>query len=76
MIAIIGSIFGIVFFLFMAGMGILATVFWIWMLIDCVQNPGIQTGEKVVWVVAIALTHFIGALIYFFAGRPRRSAGF
>jgi hypothetical protein len=71
MFAIIGALFGLAFFLFMLSLGILGTIFWIWMLIDCVKNNGIETTEKVVWVVVIALTHFIGALIYFFAARPR-----
>jgi hypothetical protein len=74
MLAIIGALFGILTFLVAAALGVLAFVFWIWMLIDCVKNDGIQTGEKVVWVIVIALTHFIGALIYFFAGRPRRNS--
>jgi hypothetical protein len=28
-------------------------------------------GEKVGWVLAIALVHFLGALLYFFIGRPK-----
>ena len=72
MFAIVGTLLSIVFFLFMAGLGILAFVFWIWMLIDCIKNPGIDTTEKIVWVLVIALTHFIGALIYFFVARARR----
>jgi hypothetical protein len=72
MMALFGTLFGILFFLSMIALGVFAFVFWIWMLIDCVKNPAIESTEKVVWVVVIALTHFIGALIYFFAGRPRR----
>ncbi len=71
MFAIIGALFGGAFFLFMLALGVLSTVFWIWMLIDCVQNRGIDTTEKIVWIVVIALMHFIGALIYFLAARPR-----
>ena len=74
MMALLGTLFGALFFLFVASLGILAFVFWIWMLIDCVKNRGIETTEKIVWVVVIALTHFVGALIYFFAARPRGSA--
>jgi len=46
-------------------------VFWIWMLIDAIQNKGLTETEKIVWVLVIALVHFIGALIYFFVGRPK-----
>jgi hypothetical protein len=49
--------------------------FWIWMLVDCIKNEGISGNEKVAWVLVIALTHLLGAIIYFFAGRqPRRAA--
>ena len=51
---------------------VLCFVFWIWMLVDCIQNQNIGGTEKVAWAVVIALTHFLGALIYFFAGRTRR----
>jgi hypothetical protein len=52
--------------------GILGTVFWIWMLIDCATKESGQGNDRVVWVVVIALTHLLGALIYFFARRPTR----
>jgi hypothetical protein len=50
---------------------LLATVFWIWMLIDCITNSRLQDTEKIVWVLVIVFTHIIGALIYFFIGRER-----
>ena len=53
-------------------LGLLSFVFWIWMLIDSIKNENISSNEKVAWVLAIVLTHWLGALIYFFAGRPRR----
>ena len=46
--------------------------FWIWMLVHAIQNKGLTDGEKVGWVLAIALIHFIGALLYFFIGRPKQ----
>jgi len=45
--------------------------FWIWMLVHAAQNKGLSDGEKVAWVLIIALVHFVGALIYFFVGRPK-----
>ena len=42
-----------------------------WMLIECaLKEP--DTTEKVVWVIIIAVTHWLSALIYFFARRPTR----
>ena len=54
--------------------GVLGTVFWIWMLIDCAVKEPAQGNDKLVWVIIILLTHFIGAAIYFFVRRPRRMA--
>ena len=46
--------------------------FWIWMLISAIQNKGLTEGEKIAWVLVIALLHLLGALIYFFVGHPKR----
>lgn len=48
--------------------------FWIWMLVHAIQNKGLTDGEKIGWVLAIALVHFLGALLYFFIGRPKGKA--
>jgi hypothetical protein len=52
-------------------LGLAFLAFWIWMLVHAIQNKGLTDGEKVGWVLAIALVHFIGALLYFFIGRPK-----
>jgi hypothetical protein len=46
--------------------------FWIWMLISAIQNKGLTEGEKIAWVLVIALLHFLGALLYLFIGHPKR----
>lgn len=51
---------------------ILATVFWIWMLIDCALHEPSVGNDRLVWVVIICLTHFLGALVYFLVRRPHR----
>ena len=48
------------------------TVLWIWTLIDCIKNESTEGNERIVWVVVIAVTHWIGALIYLIARRPHR----
>jgi len=52
-------------------LGLAMFAFWIWMLVHAAQNKGLSDGEKVAWVLIIALVHFLGALIYFFVGRPK-----
>ena len=51
--------------------GLALTVFWIWMLVDCLTSA-MPTNEKILWAVVIVLTHALGALIYFFVKRGNR----
>ena len=53
-------------------LGIAATVFWLWMLIDALVNEP-TTNEKILWFLVIFFLHFIGALIYFFVRRSARA---
>jgi hypothetical protein len=70
MLGFIG-LFGLFFALIIGALTVLACVFWIWMLIHAITNKGIGDGEKIAWVLVILFLHFIGALIYFFIGRPK-----
>jgi len=60
--------------LFVFGIGVLGTAFWIWMLIDCATKEPSEGNDRLVWVIIVVLTHFIGAAIYFFVRRPQRIA--
>lgn len=55
-------------------LGALLFAFWLWMLIHALRNNGLTDGERVAWVVVICLTHALGALLYFFLGRPKAKA--
>lgn len=48
-------------------------VFWVWMLIHAIKNKGLSDTEKIIWVLVILFVHVLGALIYFFVGRPKAS---
>lgn len=48
--------------------------FWLWMLIHAIQNRGLNDSERILWVIVIVFVNLIGALIYFFVGRPRARA--
>jgi len=72
--SIVGGLFGLFFMLIAGFFALVAFVFWIWMLIHAVTNKGISDGEKIAWVLVIFFLHFIGALIYFFIGRPKGTA--
>ena len=53
--------------------GVFLMVFWIWSLVNAIQNKGLTDGEKIGWVLAIVFFHFIGSVLYFFIARPKRN---
>jgi hypothetical protein len=66
------------FIIFFWAVALLATLFWIWMLVDALTSP-METDEKILWFLVIFFLHFIGALIYYFVreksrGRARTNA--
>ena len=44
------------------------------MLVDCVTKEPAEGDNRMIWVLVVALTGFIGAAVYFFARRPQRIA--
>jgi hypothetical protein len=52
--------------------GLLATIFWIWAIIDCATNEPAGGNDKLIWLLVIIFVHFVGALIYYFVRRPER----
>jgi hypothetical protein len=67
-------------FLIFGGLGLvsglvalLLSIFWLWMLIDALTNNSIRGTEKLIWVLVIIFTHFLGALIYFLVARGGRA---
>jgi phospholipase D-like protein len=56
----------------MGGVGVLAMVFWIWMLVDCLTNEPKNGSTRLIWVLVILFGHILGAILYFFIRRPVR----
>jgi hypothetical protein len=52
--------------------GIAGTAFWVWALIDCATKEPNEDGQKVVWILVVAILHFLGALLYVLIRRPDR----
>ncbi len=65
------TVVGFLGLLFLGTIALGAFIFWIWMLVHAITNKGLSDTEKIVWVLVIIFVHFIGALIYFFVGRPK-----
>lgn len=76
---IVGLGFGLAMFL-LIGFAILASLalfaFWLWMLVDCAQapeKPG-DSSHKIVWILILVFTSWLGAILYFFIERQPRLA--
>jgi hypothetical protein len=54
--------------------GVSLLVFWVWMLFDCLTRESREGSERLVWLLAIILTKFLGAGLYYFL-RVRRRPG-
>ena len=54
---------------FIVGVG--GFVFWLFMLIDAAKHKFKKDDERIVWILVIALTGIIGALIYYFMVRRK-----
>ncbi len=66
----VAPLFGGVFIVFIL-LAILASIFWLWMLVDAIMNE--QGTDKIIWFLVIFFLHLLGALIYFFVRRGQRS---
>jgi len=62
----------LLFFLFFLIVGLGSTVLWIWMLVDCAMKEPAEGNDKVIWILIILLSHFLGALLYLLVRRPQR----
>jgi hypothetical protein len=46
-------------------LGALATLFWIWMIVECLRRKDLDESLRIRWAVTIALTYVFGAIAYF-----------
>jgi hypothetical protein len=49
--------------------GILASIFWVWMLVEAATSKSLQGTEKIVWVLVILFLHVLGAALYYLIAR-------
>lgn len=74
LISVYGIILGYPINVLIAIIFALLFAFWLWVLVDCATREPSQDNDKLVWVIIIVFTHFIGALLYYFIRRPKRKA--
>ncbi len=51
-------------FIFAAIIGLLCTIFWIWMLVHSITKP---IENKAIWILILLVTQVLGAIVYYFA---------
>lgn len=66
-----GFLFGGAMFIF----GLIALVFWIWMLVDCARRKFRNGVEKIVWIIVLVFAGLIGALVYLIVIRLSNPTG-
>lgn len=64
----------LLFLLTFVALALAGTVFWIVMIIECATKEPSGGNDKLIWILIIIFTHWIGALIYYFVRRPQRIA--
>ncbi len=68
-----GATFALIIYLIAGVFSLLTFVFWVWMLIDCIRNETDAGEKRLWWSIGIALTHVLGAGLYFlFRKLPRK----
>jgi hypothetical protein len=55
-------------------MGLMLLAFWVWMIVDCATKEPSEGNDKLIWILVILLTSWLGAAIYYFVRRPKRIA--
>jgi hypothetical protein len=68
---VVGGIFSMALVFWI--LSVIATIFWVWMLIDALVNER-TTEEKLLWFLVIFLLHFIGAVIYYAVRKSGRGS--
>jgi len=54
------------------GLMMLASIFWLWILVDCITKEASEGNDKVAWIILIIFVPWIGAILYYFVRRPER----
>ena len=53
-------------------LAVVGLVLWIWALVSAIQNPALDSTMRIVWILVIIFTGFIGAIIYLLVARNSR----
>ena len=60
------------FVLFFAVISLLATMFWIWCIVDIVRGQFKTETDKLIWLILVLVLPFMGTILYIAFGRQNR----
>lgn len=54
-----------------------AGLFWLWMIVDCLQRsdrgfPSKGANDKLIWVLVLIFANFLGAILYYLLVKAKR----
>ena len=65
-------IFGLLFYFLLVVLGLGGFILWVWCIIDCATKEPSEGNDKLVWIIIIVFTNWVGSLIYILVRRPKR----
>jgi len=66
------ALFGFLMMLIFAALAIGAMVLWVWAIVDCATKEPSEGNDKIIWILVIVFTHWLGAILYVLIRRPER----
>ena len=60
----------VLFYGFIILLSVASLVFWIVEIVDAARRQWPDPNTKIIWLLVVVLLHGLGALIYYFAGKP------
>ena len=59
-------IFFVILWGIMMTLGVLITIFWVFMLVDVAKRDFKKENDKLTWILVVVLANWIGAIVYYF----------
>lgn len=67
------GMFILAFYCVLLIVGLALTAFWLWMLVNAIKRENYDNpNDKLLWILIILLTHWLGALIYYFMIKKKK----
>jgi|WetSurMetagenome_2_1015567.scaffolds.fasta_scaffold212353_2 hypothetical protein len=63
------AIIGVIVIMIIFSLAILASLFWFWMIIDCIKRKNYE--DKLVWVLVLLFLGVAGAIMYYFIAKEK-----